>query len=125
MSASAEFISKHESGKIQAIHDLCLEDGAKCAERGASPYFSNTPLTERDPRERAREHAEKRNRQIRGEGGGGAAKAELSEPAPSDPREKARATARQYIEKRNRQIEQRKADIKEGRDPFWWKQTND
>jgi hypothetical protein len=126
LSASAEFISKHESGKIQAIHDLCLEGGAKCAERGSSPYFSGEQPTLRDPKERARAHVEKRNKLIKGEGTA-TTQAELSEPTPSsDPqeaaRERARAVARRHVEKRNRQIEQRKADIKEGRDPYHWRQ---
>lgn len=126
LSASAEFISKHESGKIQAIHDLCLEGGAKCAERGSSPYFSGSQPTLRDPRERAREYAERRNKQIRGESAA-TPQAELSEPTPSsDPQEaaraRARAVARRHVEKRNRQIEQRREDIKEGRDPYHWRQ---
>jgi hypothetical protein len=126
LSASAEFISKHESAKLQEIHDICLQGGAKCAERGTSPFFSGSQPTLRDPRERAREHAERRNRQIRGESGAATPQAELSEPAPStDPqeaaREQARAAARRHIERRNRQIEQEKKDIRDGKRPFHWR----
>ena len=119
--SAAEFVSKHESAKLQEAHDLAVAGGARCNEQGTSPYFNSSQPTLRDPRERARAHVEKRNKQIQGEGGG-ASKVELSEPSSSDPREKLRASARRYIEKRNRQIEQRKEDIKEGRDPFHWRQ---
>lgn len=127
LSASAEFVSKHESAKLQEIHDICLQGGAKCAERGASPFFSGSQPTLRDPRERAREHAAKRNKQIRGESGDATPQAALSEPASSGnameaARERARAAARKHIEKRNRQIEQKKEAIKEGREPFHWRQ---
>jgi hypothetical protein len=117
LSASAEFISKHESAKIQEIHDICQQGGAKCGERG-SPYFSDAPSAPDDPRERARRHIERRNEQIRSRGAT-PPKAGVSESASgNDPR----ATSRRYIERRNEQIRRRKADIEEGRDPYHWKQ---
>ncbi|MET0621459.1 MAG: hypothetical protein ABW250_00625 [Pyrinomonadaceae bacterium] len=126
--SAAEFVSKHESTKLQEMHDLAVAGGARCNEQGASPFFSGgaQPVL-RDPRERAREHAERRNRQIRGESGAATSQAELSEPTPStDPqeaaREQARAAARRHIAKRNEQIKQRKKNIEEGREPYFWRQ---
>lgn len=127
--SAAEFVSKHESTKLQEMHDLAVSGGAQCNQQGGgSPYFSNgSQPTLRDPRERAREHAERRNRQIRGESSAATPQAELSEPAPSsDPqeaaREQARAAARRHIAKRNEQIKQRKKNIEEGREPYFWRQ---
>jgi hypothetical protein len=126
--SAAEFVSKHESSKLQEAHDLAVAGGARCNEQGASasPFFSGEQPTLRDPRQRAREHAERRNRQIRGESGAAIPQAELSEPTPStDPqeaaREQARAAARRHIERRNRQIEQEKKDIRDGKRPFHWR----
>ncbi len=124
--SAAEFVSKHESAKLQEAHDLAVSGGAHCNQQGTSPFFSGSQPTLRDPKERAREYAERRNRQIRGEGAA-TPQAKLSEPASSSDqmeaaRERARAAARKNIEKRNRQIEQRREDIKEGRDPFHWRQ---
>jgi hypothetical protein len=126
--STAEFVSKHESTKLQEMHDLAVSGGAQCNQQGGgSPYFSNgSQPALRDPRERAREHAEKRNRQIRGESGSATPQAELSEPEPSTDlqeaaREQARAAARRHIERRNRQIEQEKKDIRDGKRPFHWR----
>ena len=124
--SAGEFVSKHESSKLQEAHDLAVSGGARCNEQG-SPFFSSSqpdqPQSEADIRERARQrgrdHAERRNAQMKGE----ARKAELSQAEPTDdPRERARAAARRHIEKRNRVIEKQKEDIAEGRNPFHWRQ---
>jgi hypothetical protein len=124
--SAAEFVSKHESAKIQEAHDLAVAGGARCNQQGASPFFSGGEQpTLRDPKERARAHVEKRNKLIKGEGAA-TTQAELSEPKPSsDPqeaaRERARAAARKHIERRNRQIEQEKKNIRDGKSPYWWR----
>jgi hypothetical protein len=58
---SADFVSKHESNKIQAIHNLAAEGGAKCRAVGDNMFSEGDESGLADPRELAREHVQRRN----------------------------------------------------------------
>lgn len=98
---SADFVSKHESGKLQKIHDLAIEGGARCRAVGDNVFSEageDANFGLRDPKELAREHSQRRNekRQV-------AARSENSVPQ----------STRAHIAKRNAQVMARKEKAKE------------
>lgn len=116
LSAGAEFISKHESSKLQSVHDLATEGGAQCNSPGS--YFSAPTLTPSDPRELARQHAMKRNRQIAGASQRQSAELSGEPMATDDPRESARAAVRRRVARRNEQIVRAREQSQQKGAPF-------
>lgn len=59
--SESDFVSKHESGKLQAIHNLAVEGGARCRAVGDGVFSEGDEMGLRDTRELTREYVQARN----------------------------------------------------------------
>lgn len=102
--SEGDFVSKHESTKLQAIHNLAVEGGAKCRAVGDGVFSEEENFGLHDPRQLARQYVQARNEKR---------PVALRSAPTSEEMEAVREGVRRHVERRNSQIKAQKERTQE------------